>query len=474
MAPVVLFFGHSWVGDLQKQYRPQECGYEAEFVSLPGANLDTLSERIGGVIKPHHTHMVVAVVLTSAYLRQPCGRGFRVPHISMPNLEFSARAYAERLDAFVASCWGINPTLRITVLLPPPLDLQVWNGGRVRNAPDAQLLYNSSLSYEPFRVNRDAQAVHAEIYFLASPQCQWRGKNVISVAQLARRYAGGAERWRQFRANEISTLGSRSYLRDGIHPVPILAKSLLRRVGSWLTEPRAAAPRPEKPTQRATSPSSISPEEEESLLRGDENPMEWVPAAVLDPPAGGGSRPTGAQISEILVDLDDSRSHSPVRVVTGVPLSPRASAQYEVQQMLENLRQEMGELESVGDSVSELEDASASGSGPQTSGTPEPRLPLQQRLSRPSGARRRRRRAKRSKKTEPQPGPAKQQRRGTKKTQRRGPGETSEPKFRTLKGYIRQVAWRSWKMARDAEDLFGRRLSKKERIATFVEAYKSF
>ena len=227
----LLFFGHSWVADLQREYDSREdVGFRAEFISYPGANVECLTRQIHGRVRREHTHVVLSVVLTSACERRFIGGAGSPAWVSVADASFTPESFHQKLLRLVGEIRKQGPQIRVLVILPPQLDLFHYNTVLLRGDRDAAKRFRQDLTMGAFALNRAARGVFGRTEALLESQFAIENGEYISGAVLAERSGVDTRRLQDFRAGHLATLGRTGYLRDGIHPSSAYAFLLLREI----------------------------------------------------------------------------------------------------------------------------------------------------------------------------------------------------------------------------------------------------
>ncbi|KAB7495444.1 hypothetical protein Anas_13098 [Armadillidium nasatum] len=230
----VLVAGHSWARDMEDGFSQNLLpNVEVEFRSYPGITLSGLKDKMITILDATYTHLVVFVLISEAYKRQPLtnsprDRGY---WITVANLDYDNTQFCGQFDEFVRHCHEINPRLRILLIIPPFLDLAFYNSRRVSNFPqELQNLYNRQPEYATQLLHQQSVRMYNHLKTLRHDGYQWMGKETFPVMYAVTTLYGQRSRVRDFLEGRVWTLRQSGFLRDGLHPVALLCAKLWSRM----------------------------------------------------------------------------------------------------------------------------------------------------------------------------------------------------------------------------------------------------
>ncbi|KAB7503167.1 hypothetical protein Anas_12895, partial [Armadillidium nasatum] len=230
----VLVAGHSWARDMEDGFSQNLLpNVEVEFRSYPGITLSGLKDKMITILDATYTHLVVFVLISEAYKRQPLTNSSRDRGywITVANLDYDNTQFCGQFNEFVRHCREINPRLRILLIIPPFLDLAFYNSRRVSNFPqELQNLYNRQPEYATQLLHQQSVRMYNHLKTLRHDGYQWMGKETFPVMYAVTTLYGQRSRVRDFLEGRVWTLRQSGFLRDGLHPVALLCAKLWSRM----------------------------------------------------------------------------------------------------------------------------------------------------------------------------------------------------------------------------------------------------
>lgn len=225
--------GHSWVLDLEEGFDPAPMPeMEVVFLGYPGVTLTGLKDKMVQILDTTYTHMVVCIVITEAYRREPVSDLAEDQRfwVTVPNEEYDNDQFCRSFTEFSRHCTDICPNLKILLIIPPFLDLVYFKFRRLERYPQRiKEIYNRRPEFSPRTLNRQCVDHHSYVRTLRTDRYQWINKNSYPVMYVASALVG-KQKIRDFFTGRRLTLRMGGFLRDGLHPCAQLCTNLWRKL----------------------------------------------------------------------------------------------------------------------------------------------------------------------------------------------------------------------------------------------------